>query len=46
MGSTKEYFIKLKENQIQNEFMEQHVIFSTLEPEGVTKAPYNTIVRG
>jgi hypothetical protein len=46
MGATKEYFIKLRENQIQNEFMEQHIIFATLEPEAVTQAPYNTIVEG
>jgi len=42
MGAASELFIKLKEKQIQNEFLNNHIIFCTLKPEGtVTTAPNN-----
>jgi hypothetical protein len=34
MGATSELFIKLKEKQIQDEFLNNHIIFCTLKPEG------------
>ena len=42
MGATSELFIRLREQQIQNEFLDNHIIFCTLKPEGtVTTAPNN-----
>ena len=42
MGATSELFIKLREQQIQDEFLNNHIIFCTLKPEGtVTTAPNN-----
>ena len=42
MGATSELFIKLKEQQIQDEFLDNHIIFCTLKPQGtVTTAPNN-----
>lgn len=42
MGATSELFIKLREQQIQDEFLDNHIIFCTLKPEGtVTTAPNN-----
>ena len=40
MGATSELFIRLREQQIQDEFLDNHIIFCTLKPEGtVTTAP-------
>jgi len=40
MGITKELFTRLREEEIQNEFLKNHIIFCTLEPQGtVTTAP-------
>jgi len=42
MGATSELFIRLREQQIQDEFLDNHIIFCTLKPEGtVTTAPNN-----
>ena len=42
MGATSEFFIRLREQQIQDEFLDNHIIFCTLKPEGtVTTAPNN-----
>ena len=42
MGATSELFIKLREQQIKDEFLDNHIIFCTLKPEGtVTTAPNN-----
>jgi|11BtaG_2_1085332.scaffolds.fasta_scaffold21148_3 hypothetical protein len=40
MGSTKDLFIKLREKEIQDEFLNDRIIFCTLKPQGtVTTAP-------
>ena len=42
MGATKELFIKLRDQEIQDEFLDNHIIFCTLKPtEAVTTAPYD-----